>query len=129
MNNAAAMSSDWESAFRFVTAGDASAAIDANALVAMYAKLGVAISAEEAQQMIRAFCGEDTCTAEKFAERAEQLHQQCAADVLVDSFAVLTGGDAEQHIEERTVDAARLTQMLGLFDSITDEEAQDMISG
>lgn len=69
------------------------------------------------------------CRLDQFKQRVGQLHQDCAADVLVDSFALLAGNVAAHNVEECSFDAARLVQVLGAVEPITDEEAQDMISG
>ena len=57
------------------------------------------------------------------------MHEECAADVLVDSFGILSNDHADHPIEQRTINAERLMEVIGLFDSLTQEEARDMISG
>lgn len=52
---------EWERAFSFI-AGDVTGVIDASKLVAAYARMGAHVSAEEAQQMLLALCGDSQCT-------------------------------------------------------------------
>jgi Ca2+-binding EF-hand superfamily protein len=52
---------EWQRAFSFIV-GDATGVIDCSKLVAAYARVGVHVSTDEAQQMLLAFCGESQCT-------------------------------------------------------------------
>jgi len=52
---------EWERAFSFI-AGNVTSVIDASKLVAAFARVGAHVSAEEAQQMLLALCGDSQCT-------------------------------------------------------------------